>query len=95
MNTQLKYVELLNPIQSLKEVREQIKALQELENQYKDQIHNLLDSSGKEGLTIGDFSVVRSMAERTSIDSKSLKTQCPEIFEKYSKSTTYITLKLS
>jgi len=82
-----------NPIEELKNLRLQIKALSELEEQVKERINNLLDSSGNEELVINGHKVSRVITERVIFDSKTFKTLHPSLYTDFSKRSTSISLK--
>ena len=80
----------INP-EWLKKYRE-FKAMQlkmELaEKEFKEQLKEAMEKAGKTSLIVDGFSaVVKKATTRTSLDSKRLKAELPDIFEEYSKTS--------
>lgn len=58
------------------------------EKEFKEQLKEAMEKTGKTSVIVDGFSaVVKKPATRTSLDSKRLKAELPDIFEQYSKTS--------
>ena len=82
-----------NVAAELASVMEQKKALETREKQLKQKLELALDGNS-DGFTV-DYKITYRPQSRTSIDSKRLKSELPDIYNKYAKSTEYRVFKLT
>ena len=58
------------------------------EKEFKEQLKDAMEKTGKTSVIVDGFSaVVKKSTTRTSLDSKRLKAELPDIFEEYSKTS--------
>lgn len=74
-------------IEALDNVKAEIKALKELENKYTNQLKMSLETAS-EGLT-EHYKLTYKTINQTRLDSKKIKEELPNIFAKYSNTTSY------
>lgn len=70
-------------------VKAQIKELTEYQTQIENKLKDYMYKNEADELVSDEFNVTWKETKRTSIDTKALKKELPDVFEKYSKETTY------
>jgi len=77
-------------VMEIKELEAKIKELEALKDEIKDSLKSELDERKVDCIDTGDFRLHYVPVERQALDSKKLKEEEPETYNKYLKSSTYV-----